>query len=158
MRARLGAGLALAAVAAALAATPLAGAHSEPNTFHVTAHDLNGQFWFTFEGIPGRNPSVVLQPNTAYTFEVRNDGTMQHDFHVGDKQVARLLNKGESATGTFTTDADGVVEYFCAPHQGVGMKGRMPVGTGSTDNGAPAPAALLPLALVGAALVRRRTA
>lgn len=149
--------VALAALAMALLAVPSATAHTGDNSFHVLAHDDGSQFWFAFEGIPGRNPSVALQPHTTYTFEFVNQGTVAHDFHIGDTQVIPLLEKGKSATGSFTTGDDGRVEYFCAPHRSLGMTGRATIGTGE-EKSSPAPVLVAPLLLAAAAGLRRRTA
>lgn len=157
----------LGAVVALLALAPSAAA--EAKSFNVTGHVTDGQFFFTFEGIEGNNPTVPVAAGDVVTITYKTD-TNVHNFHVGapvDKQTTIVGPDGEAQTLTFTVpDSAATIEYWCDPHKGSGMMGTFtvsganPPANGGDDTkdtpGFGAPLAVL--AIAGALLLARRRA
>lgn len=161
----------------------LASTAAAQETLQVTAHDDDG-FYFTVEGLDGKNPTITLRPGAEYSVHFVNEGpTHVHNLAFGgpiDESTA-IIASGENQTLNFTVpeDASDDAQYWCDPHRGVGMLGDVEFsaengeggngegrdgGNGTGDggdggsNGIPWPGGTLLLtALAGLALLRRRS-
>lgn len=158
--------LAVAAIGAA--AGPAAAA---AKSFTAMGTQADGEFFFEFEGVDGRNPTVTLDPGDEVTITFTSTEGV-HNLHVvglGIDEKTDTLQAGDAASVlTFTVPADAAgkkIDYWCDPHKGLNMAGVFQVsgeaapGDGDSTKEAPGvEAGLLALAALGAALLvsRRR--
>lgn len=128
-------GLCSALVLVAIACTaPVATAQAAPHGHLITVHLVdrpNGQFAFdpgTINAQPGDTVRFVQQSSAPHNVSFR---THPKDAKLGDAAVGPyLLNNGQ--TYDLVIDArfaDGAYAFACDPHEAVGMKGTLTVGT-----------------------------
>lgn len=132
---------ALAVLATVSALAPGADARQPTPAFNVTAHDDGLAFWFEVDGLPGRNPTIPVDPGATVTIHLRNNGTVRHDFWAHPLGgVPCCLEPGATGNGTFIAPmSDTGIPYHCTLHKGAGMAGRFTVGAG-VDTKTPLPA------------------
>jgi halocyanin-like protein len=146
------AGGATAAVAVASAAGPAAaqtdfdGWLSNVGNYDGTVVDATGQDEATVEvgvqangGAYGFGPAAVqVDPGTTVVWEWTGEG-QQHNVVDDAGNFESELTSEAGFTYEQTFDAEGVVKYYCNPHQGLGMKGVVVVGdlpdAGGSDGG-----------------------
>ena len=149
LKAGVGATAAVAAASAvgtAAAQTDFDGWLSNVGNYDGTVVDATGQDSVTVEvGAQGNGgayafapPAVQVDPGTTVTWEWTGEGSTHN---VVDEAGAFESELTDEAGFTFerTFDAEGVVKYYCTPHQGLGMKGVVVVGdvpaSGGSDGG-----------------------
>lgn len=99
-----------------------------PSEYVFNAHDEDGRFWWTVEGIEGRNPTVPIPPSTEITLRVRNAGSTTHNLQVQGATASEYVNApGDEVVYKFTSPASGSVPYWCVPHKTAGMGGNFRV-------------------------------
>lgn len=78
---------------------------------------------FTFE------PSDLTAPaNTPVTIQIRNDGTIEHDFTIDEANVTVVVKPTEARTAEINLPA-GVYTFYCSipGHRAAGMEGALTV-------------------------------
>lgn len=108
------------------APAPAAQATPAPTAITVIAHADGSDYYWTVEGVAGKNPTLVVAPDADITVTVKNSGDQTHNFGVGvtDKASDYVNTAADVVTFTFHSGAEGQSsEYFCVPHKGLGMKG-----------------------------------
>ena len=64
----------------------------------------------------------------AVKVTITNKGGVEHNFSITSLHVSKDIEKGESATVTFTPTQSGTLEFFCKYHvDSNGMKGTITV-------------------------------
>jgi plastocyanin len=73
--------------------------------------------------------TLTVKAGQKVTVHLVNDGTVEHNFSITSLKVNQDLEKGKSATATFTAPSTpGTIEYFCEYHRDSnGMKGTLTV-------------------------------
>lgn len=115
---------ALAAVALAmLALAPLASAHIVAHASAASTTIRVSEKEYSIKLSKGSLP----RPGTV-TFDVKNAGTMEHNFRINGKQT-RLIQPGKTARLTVAFKKKGHYHYICAVpgHAALGMKGVLTV-------------------------------
>lgn len=127
--------------------------------------------WFAVDA--GRNPLLVLTPGKSVVLVLRNEGSVEHNLHLGAPLggVTRLAGPGAEARLEVQVpeDAEGRTAYWCDPHRQVGMEGELRFAPAPDPVAPPAPtedreatpapaAAALLVALALGALLRERHA
>ncbi|HVL47695.1 MAG TPA: PGF-CTERM sorting domain-containing protein [Candidatus Thermoplasmatota archaeon] len=146
-------------------------------TLRVTAHDEGTEYWFEIEGMPGRNPTMMLEPGKNYTVMFHNNGSQMNNLKIGAplNVSSPMVAAGKNATMNVTVpmNATGTGQYWSDPFRLMGMEGMVQYGamnqtgdpngnqTGGPDETvAPTPTpgfgAVFALAAIGAALVAVR--
>lgn len=157
--------LAFAALALVVLVASAGGASAASKSFTVTAtNDDEGNYWFEFEGVAGKNPTVEVAAGDEVTLNVKI-GAGVHNLHVGApvNRQTEILSEGQDEVLTFTVPSGAsTIEYWCDPHKGLNMAGKF------TIAGAEAPpatkespgfeAGVLVVALGAAVLLLRRRA
>jgi uncharacterized cupredoxin-like copper-binding protein len=83
-------------------------------------------------GLAFQPDSFTVPAGQEVTVELTSEDQVEHDFVIedanGDIDVVHA-DAGETATGTFTIDAAGTYEFFCAVpgHRAAGMDGTLTV-------------------------------
>jgi len=146
---------------AALTATPAAAQARAPRTVVVEMIQQGPRYLFRpagiriqpgdivqFKTVSGFPHNVQFYPNRIPTGarEVLNRAMPQR---MGDLASTMLVQPNQSYTINFTGAPTGTYDFFCLPHQALGMKGTIivgePGGPGSTINdGEPTPAQVPP--------------
>ena len=106
---------------------------SDAVTVRVGAPGNEGDFAFD-------PPALRVDPGTTVTWEWTGEGGTHNVVHDGGE--FRSGDPTDEAGHTFqrTFEADALVKYFCDPHEGLGMKGAIVVGSpaGGSESDAPA--------------------
>jgi uncharacterized cupredoxin-like copper-binding protein len=74
--------------------------------------------------------TITVKSGQAVTVELQNKGTVVHDFHIPDLNVASPeVDPGKSAQVTFTPDKPGTYQFECTQpgHAQAGMTGSLVV-------------------------------
>jgi len=122
-----------------------------PVELTVTGHDDDG-FYFTVDGLTGKNPTIRLPPDTHVVVTFTSKSGV-HNFNADAFGKTEIIGGGATTSLEFDTASEGTFEYWCDPHKGSGMKGVIEVtsaaagGAGETpaeavDDGPPAPVTL----------------
>ena len=148
----------LPALALALLASTLPAGAAGPHEIRVTAHDDGGEAWFTVEGLEGRNPDIVVAAGEEVHLVLTNAGTLAHSFRIQEGAgVPCCVAPGKVGYANFTAPPAPIEKrYFCQPHEGRGMAGRLIVRVEPVSDAAGPTAALLGALLLGAAAVAAR--
>jgi plastocyanin len=87
------------------------------DTLNLTAED------FKF------NPTTLTgTAGKAVTVSIKNTGQAEHNFSISSLNVSKDVEKGESATVTFTPAQSGTIQFFCKYHKdSQGMVGTLNV-------------------------------
>jgi plastocyanin len=62
------------------------------------------------------------------TLELKNEGTVEHNFSLPDQTIDQDVEAEESAQVTVTFPDSGTLVFFCTYHQNMGMRGALQVG------------------------------
>ena len=75
------------------------------------------------------NPDTIqATAGKAVKVTITNKGGVEHNFSITSLHVSKDVEKGESATVTFTPTQSGTLEFFCKYHvDSYGMKGSITV-------------------------------
>ena len=134
-------------------------AAQEATSFTLLAHSDGGGGYFTLEGQTARNPTLNVAANTEITLVIKAaDGDGVHNVCVGTTCSEFVQATDETQTITVNSGA-ATQDYFCQPHKGAGMLGKLAVaGSAVTEEkGSPGVQVLgVALAMLGAALVMGR--
>jgi plastocyanin len=88
------------------------------STFELEADNDGGKFYF--------DPTVLKgAPGSKVTLEIKNEGSVKHNFTIEDQKVDQDLNPDQMARVTVTFPRSGVVEFHCEYHQKLGMVGAL---------------------------------
>jgi plastocyanin len=93
-------------------------------------------------------PTVLKgKPGSSVTLELKNEGSVEHNFTVDSQGIDKDLEPGKSATVSVTIPKSGVMSFYCKYHKSMGMAGALTGGgnggmtgsggttTGSTSTG-----------------------
>jgi len=72
-------------------------------------------------------PTIELKAGEKVTLELKNAGTVEHDFNMDAVGLKVLIKSGQSATRTLGPLTPGTYEFYCAVtgHKEAGMKGQL---------------------------------
>jgi plastocyanin len=65
------------------------------------------------------------------TLNLKNNGTVEHNFSVASQHIDQDLEPGKSATVKLTLPKSGTVQFFCSYHKSKGMVGSFTLGGAS---------------------------
>jgi plastocyanin len=89
------------------------------SSFEIEADNDDG-FYF--------KPTVVTgSANQKITLEIKNEGTVPHNFSIESLNVNVTLEPGSSQQVQVTFPASGTTEFFCSFHRSQGMAGELQV-------------------------------
>jgi plastocyanin len=82
-------------------------------------------------------PTVIRgKPGSTVTLELKNEGSVEHNFTLAAQKIDLNVQAGGSATVTVTIPASGVVSFFCKFHKSSGMAGAVEAGGSGGMTGA----------------------
>jgi plastocyanin len=89
-------------------------------TFEIEAtNDTSGYFF---------KPTILQgSGGQSITLEIKNDGSVQHNFSITSMNVNVTVQPGASQEVKVTFPQTGTVEYFCSFHHALGMAGELSV-------------------------------
>ena len=105
------------------------GADAEPAgpiTIEIEGHQQGSAVYFTLKGETQRNPPLRFAPGQQVTF-IFTSVSGVHNLNVNGEARTAILGEGETAEIQWTAPESGSVEYWCDPHRGAGMRGRIAV-------------------------------
>lgn len=137
---------------------PMATAHGDEGhgvELVITAHDDDG-WYFMVSGYDDRNPTIVLPPGSDVSVTFRNEGSIAHNLRFAqmDGFATQIIDGGEEATLEFVVPAGGLSTYWCDPHVGLGMEGKVVDSEDALSKDSPGLA--WPLLLVGLLVLARQ--
>ena len=75
------------------------------------------------------NPTVLKgKPGTQVTLELKNEGSVEHNFTVAAQGIDKNLAVGKSASVTVTIPKSGAISFYCKYHKSMGMAGALETG------------------------------
>ena len=78
-------------------------------------------------------PTVLKgKPGSSVTLELKNEGSVEHNFTIGSQGIDKDLEAGEDAKVSVTIPKSGVVLFYCKYHKSMGMAGAL---TGGANGG-----------------------
>jgi len=88
-------------------------------------------------------PTVLKgKPGASVTLELKNEGSVEHNFAIDSQGIDKDLEAGEDAKVSVTIPKSGVVSFYCKYHKSMGMAGALSgggsggmTGTGETNTG-----------------------
>ena len=93
-------------------------------------------------------PTVLKgKPGSELTLELKNEGSVEHNFTIDSQGIDKDLEAGEDAKVSVTIPKSGVISFYCKYHKSMGMAGALTgggsggmtgggeTGTGSTSTG-----------------------
>jgi plastocyanin len=84
-------------------------------------------------------PTVLKgKPGSSVTLELKNEGSVEHNFTIASQGIDKDLEAGEDAKVSVTIPKSGVVSFYCKYHKSMGMAGALSGGAnggGSTTTG-----------------------
>jgi plastocyanin len=88
-------------------------------------------------------PTVLKgKPGSSVTLELKNEGSIEHNFTIESQGIDKDLEAGEDAKVSVTIPKSGVVSFYCKYHKSMGMAGALSgganggmTGSGSTTTG-----------------------
>jgi plastocyanin len=88
-------------------------------------------------------PTVLKgKPGSSVTLELKNEGSIEHNFTIESQGIDKDLKAGEDAKVSVTIPKSGVVSFYCKYHKSMGMAGALTgganggmTGSGSTTTG-----------------------
>ncbi|MDP9302607.1 MAG: cupredoxin domain-containing protein [Actinomycetota bacterium] len=87
-------------------------------TFAIEANNDSGGYYF--------NPTILQgSGGQSITLEIKNDGSVQHNFSITSLGVDVTIQPGASQEVKVTFPQTGTVEYFCSFHHALGMAGEL---------------------------------
>ena len=88
-------------------------------TFEIEADNDDG-FYF--------NPTILTgSANQSITLEIKNEGTVPHNFSIESLNVNVTIAPGSSQEVQVTFPASGTTEFFCSFHRSQGMAGELQI-------------------------------
>ena len=88
-----------------------------------------------FKFVPNR---ISGQGGHQLKLQLKNTGTVEHNFSVTAQHIDKDLQPGKSATVTITVPGSGSVQFFCSYHKAsYNMVGSITVGGASAPKSAP---------------------
>ena len=89
-------------------------------TFEIEADNDSSGYYF--------NPTILQgSAGQSITLEIKNDGSVQHNFSITSMNVNVTIQPGASQEVKVTFPQTGTVEYFCSIHHALGMAGELSV-------------------------------
>jgi len=89
-------------------------------TFEIKADNDSSGYYF--------NPTILQgSAGQSITLEIKNDGSVQHNFSITSMNVNVTIQPGASQEVKVTFPQTGTVEYFCSFHHALGMAGELSV-------------------------------
>jgi FtsP/CotA-like multicopper oxidase with cupredoxin domain len=146
---------------ALLLACLLAPAARAQATLRVVAHDDGPAgshnehgYWFTLDGVSGRNPVIPLAPGEVVAITFVNEGSRNHTLNVSGEADSGLVAPNASVTFDVALPATASGgAYWCDLHRAIGMGGELSVaGVAGPFDGQETRAGLVPAAPLGLAL------
>jgi plastocyanin len=84
-------------------------------------------------------PTVLKgKPGTKVTLELKNEGSIEHNFTLAAQGLDKDLEAGDTAKVAVTIPKSGEISFYCKYHKSMGMAGALEStagGTGSTGGG-----------------------
>jgi plastocyanin len=78
-------------------------------------------------------PTVLRgKPGSSVTLELKNKGSVEHNFTVESQGIDKNLEPGKSATVSVTIPKSGSIAFYCKYHKSMGMAGAL---TGGANGG-----------------------
>ena len=88
------------------------------STFELEADNDGGKFYF--------EPTILKgAPGSKVTLEIKNEGSVKHNFTVEDQKVDKDLKPDQTVEVAVTFPRSGVVEFHCEYHEKLGMVGAL---------------------------------
>lgn len=109
-------------------------------SLHVVAHNVGAPdsrnehpFWFTVDGMEGKDPTLNLTPGEDVTIAFTNAGDRPHQLQLGAPidQGTGLVEPNGTAALSFRVPANvttAATGYWCALHKPIGMAGAVSLG------------------------------
>jgi halocyanin-like protein len=144
-----GAGAAVASTAGTAGAQQEYGGWlSDTSNYDGTTVDATGQSEVTISvGAEGNNgdfafdpPAIHVDPGTTVVWEWTGNGGRHNVVAESGADFESELTDEQGHTFEQTFEEDALVKYFCRPHESLGMKGVVVVGTPPTPEATPTPA------------------
>jgi plastocyanin len=89
------------------------------SSFEIDANNDEG-FYF--------KPTILTgSASQSITLEIKNEGTVPHNFSIESLGVDVTINPGSSQEVDVKFPASGTVEFFCSFHRSLGMAGELEV-------------------------------
>jgi len=89
-------------------------------TFEIEASNDSSGYFF--------NPTILQgSGGQSITLEIKNDGSVEHNFSITSMNVNITLQPGASQEVKVTFPQTGTVEFFCSIHHALGMAGELSV-------------------------------
>ena len=80
-------------------------------------------------------PTVLTgKPGARVTLELKNEGSVEHNFSIDSQGIDKDVEAGESAVITVTIPRSGAVSFYCKYHKSMGMAGALET-TGTSSSG-----------------------
>ena len=74
-------------------------------------------------------PTVLKgKPGSSVTFELKNEGSVEHNFTIDSQGIDKDLEAGKDAEVTVTIPQSGEISFYCKYHKAMGMAGALAVG------------------------------
>jgi len=117
---------------------------SDANGYDGSVEDMTGMDEVTVEGGTGGGlafgpAAIQVDPGTTVVWEWTGQGGGHNVVAEDETFDSGELVSEQGHTFEYTFEEDGVTQYFCSPHKGVGMKGAVVVGGGNGGGGGGAP-------------------
>jgi len=78
-------------------------------------------------------PTVLKgKPGSSVTLELKNEGSVEHNFTIDSQGINKDLEPGKNATVSVTIPKSGVISFYCKYHKSMGMAGAL---TGGANGG-----------------------
>jgi plastocyanin len=78
-------------------------------------------------------PTVLKgKPGSSVTLELKNEGSVEHNFTIDSQGIDKDLEPGKNATVSVTIPKSGVMSFYCKYHKSMGMAGAL---TGGANGG-----------------------
>src|SRR5438034_6757178 len=74
-------------------------------------------------------PTVIQgKAGSTVTLELKNEGSVEHNFSIDGQSIEKDLEAGDSAKVTVTIPKSGAISFYCKYHKSMGMAGALTVG------------------------------
>ena len=88
------------------------------SSFELEADNDGNNFYF--------NPTILKgTPGQKVTLEIKNEGSVKHNFTIEDQKIDQDLNPDQTVKVTVTFPSSGLVEFHCEYHKSLGMVGAL---------------------------------
>ena len=79
------------------------------------------------------DPTVLKgKPGSSVTLELKNEGSVEHNFTIDSQSIDKDLEAGEDAKVSVTIPKSGSISFYCKYHKNMGMAGAL---TGGANGG-----------------------